>query len=80
MEKLVESAQAIETWQQPLTLRPELSARTIRRLASFVGSGLLEILAERNSLDEDTRVHLNRQLRSRLQQNEESDRAAGHPS
>jgi len=76
MEKLVESAEAIDSWHQPLTLRPELSARTIRRLASFVGTALLETLAIRTGLDEDTRVHLNRRLRRRLQQSEESETAA----
>jgi uncharacterized protein (DUF2336 family) len=73
LEKLVESAEAIDSWHEPLTLRTDLSARTLRRLASFVGTALLDILATRNGLDDDTRVYLNRRLRSRLQREEQSD-------
>lgn len=67
MEKLVESAQAVDSWHEPLTLRAELSARTMRRLASFVGTALLEALTARCGLDEETRIYLNRRLRTRLQ-------------
>lgn len=66
LEKLVETAATIEELHTPLTLRPELSLRTIRRLAAFVGTALLESLTARSGLDEDTRVFLNRRLRSRL--------------
>ncbi len=67
MEKLIESAEAVDSWHLPLTFRADLSARTVRRLASFVGTALLEALAARCGLDEETRVFLNRRLRARLQ-------------
>jgi uncharacterized protein (DUF2336 family) len=66
LERLVESAEEIEALHRPLTLRADLSARTIRRLASFVGTALLESLCAQRGLDDDTRVTLNRRLRSRL--------------
>jgi uncharacterized protein (DUF2336 family) len=68
LEKLVETARDIAAWHEPLVLRSDLSARTIRRLASFVGSALLETLTRRNGLDEETQLLLDRRLRVRLQQ------------
>jgi uncharacterized protein (DUF2336 family) len=68
LEELVETAESIEELHTPLTLRSDLSIRTIRRLASFVGTVLLESLKDRSSLDEDTRTFLNRRLRTRLQE------------
>jgi uncharacterized protein (DUF2336 family) len=74
LDRLVETAQNVTAWHGPLVLRADLSARTIRRLASFVGSALLEALAKRNGLDEDTRLELDRRLRGRLQKGD-SERA-----
>jgi uncharacterized protein (DUF2336 family) len=68
LEKLVETARDVAVWHEPLVLRSDLSARTICRLASFIGSALLETLARRNELDEETQLLLDRRLRVRLQQ------------
>jgi uncharacterized protein (DUF2336 family) len=73
LDKLVETAQGIEELHNPLTLRTDLSMRTIRRLASFVGTALLESLTVRGGLDEDTRIFLNRRLRTRLQKDDSRD-------
>jgi len=66
LERLVETAEKIDTLQEPLVLRSELSERTIRRLAGFVGAGLLDILSRRRGLNEETSLMLQRQLRLRL--------------
>ena len=68
LEELVESAESIEELHAPLTLRSDLSLRTIRRLASFVGTVLLESLAARSGIDEATSIFLNRRLRTRLKE------------
>jgi uncharacterized protein (DUF2336 family) len=68
LEELVETAESIEELHTPLTLRSDLSIRTIRRLASFVGTALLENLAALGDLDEGTRTVLKRRLRTRLQE------------
>ncbi len=73
LDKLVESAERIEDLHHPLTLRTDLSMRTLRRLASFVGTALLECLTIRDGLDEDTRVFLNRRLRTRLKKDDSRD-------
>ena len=68
LEELVEAAENIKELHAPLTLRTDLSIRTIRRLASFVGTVLLESLTARSNLDEDTRFFLYHRLRIRLQE------------
>jgi uncharacterized protein (DUF2336 family) len=70
LDKLVETAESIEELHAPLILRTDLSIRTIRRLASFVGTALLESLSVRGGLDEDTRIFLNRRLRTCLQKDD----------
>jgi uncharacterized protein (DUF2336 family) len=66
LEKLIDHAKQIEDWHTPLATRPDLSQRAIRRIATFVGAALLEILCNRNGLDEDTRQQLSKQLRGRI--------------
>jgi uncharacterized protein (DUF2336 family) len=66
LERIVEQAQDIDAWHMPLVLRTDLSARAIRRISGFVGVALIELLAERNNLDKETKAHLSRRLRARL--------------
>ena len=77
LDKLVETAEHIGALHAPLTLHPDLSARTVRRLAAFVGTALLEALTARSGLDEDTRIFLSRRLRTRLRKNTDDRPAAG---
>lgn len=42
LDRIVEEAETIENWHQPLVLRADLSARAIRRIGGFVGASLLE--------------------------------------
>jgi len=65
-EKLVESAESVAELHHPLVMRSDLSTRTIRRLAGFVGKVLLESLATRDGLDGECRAALDRRLRERL--------------
>ena len=66
LDRIVEQAEEIQSWQMPLVLRADLSARAIRRIASLVGASLIERLVARNDLSDATRIHLNRELRARL--------------
>ena len=75
LEKVVDAAETIDSWHEPLALRPDLSNRTIRRLASFVGTALLEALTLRGGVDENTGVYLKRRLRTRLQKSDEAEQA-----
>lgn len=76
LEKIAERAESIKDWHRPLAMRHDLSARVIRRIAGFVGAALVEGLAARNNLDEDTRRHLAREMQARLAQAAEADETA----
>jgi uncharacterized protein (DUF2336 family) len=69
MDRIVEQAEEIQAWHVPLALRTDLSARAIRRIGSLVGASILERLATRHDLSDATRIHLNRELRTRLAEN-----------
>lgn len=71
MDRIISQAEEIGTWHMPLALRADLSARAIRRIASLVGASIVECLAARNDLSDETRARLNKELRARLA--EESD-------
>ena len=66
LERLVEAAEDVAAWHEPLVLRVDLSLRLVRRLATFVGFNLLDHLSARSGLDEDTRRILNLRLHARL--------------
>jgi uncharacterized protein (DUF2336 family) len=66
LDRIMAQAEEVSDWHLPLTLRADLSARAIRRIAGFVGAALIERLAARNDLSEATRLHLSRELRTRL--------------
>lgn len=71
LENLVEHAKKIEAWHEPLAMHADLSARAIKRIATFVGASLIEALCKRNNLDDETRQVLARQLRSRIDSSHE---------
>ena len=65
LDTIVSQAAEIAEWHGPLVLRAELSPRAIRRIASFVGRGFIDMLASRHDLDDATRSHLKRRLDER---------------
>ncbi len=65
LDAIIDQAERISVWQDAVCVRADLSRRAIRRLASFVSTELIERLCSRHGLDEETKVHLNRQLRAR---------------
>ena len=77
LDKLLETAEHIGALHAPLTLRSDLSARTVRRLAAFVGTALLEALTASSGLEEGTRSFLNRRLRERLRKDTDDSPANG---
>jgi uncharacterized protein (DUF2336 family) len=79
IESLLDRAESIDAWHGPLVMRSDLSVRAVRRIAGFVGASLLEMLAGRHGLDDETQAILKRNLRQRverdLRQQGEDDRA-----
>jgi uncharacterized protein (DUF2336 family) len=70
LDKITENAAEVQSWHEPLVMRPELSIRAVRRVAGFVASSLLEVLAERNNLDRDTTHFLTQRLKARIDETE----------
>jgi uncharacterized protein (DUF2336 family) len=66
-DKIIEHATKVRAWHLPLVLRSDLSQRAIRRIAGFVGLSLIEKLAARAGLDEETQHILSRQMRARVE-------------
>ncbi|MBP6013924.1 MAG: DUF2336 domain-containing protein [Alphaproteobacteria bacterium] len=66
LDRVIEHAAEIEAWHQPVAMRAELSVRAMRRIAGFVGASLLSLLCERNGIDAETKSHLSKKLRERL--------------
>jgi uncharacterized protein (DUF2336 family) len=72
LEKIIDHAQSIEAWHGPLVMRTDLSLRALRRIAGFVGVALLQQLTERHGLDDETQTFLKRNLRQRLERDDEA--------
>lgn len=67
LDRIVENAEEIEAWHQPVVLRADLSLRAVRRIAGFVSSSLLRLLSERGDLDDATATLLSKRVRERLE-------------
>jgi len=65
LDKIISQAAEVAEWHVPLVVRADLSRNAIRRLATFVGSALIDTLAARSGLDEATRNHLKSKLEDR---------------
>jgi uncharacterized protein (DUF2336 family) len=72
LDRLVDRAADIEAWHLPLVQRPSLSSRATLRLARFVAAGLLQGLAARHDLDQETTVAVAAVVRKRLDELEAS--------
>jgi len=66
LEKIIEHGSRIAEWHLPLVLRNDLSQRAIRRIAGFVSAALLDKLAGRDGLDQETRSVLAKRVRTRI--------------
>ena len=65
LDRIISQAAEVAEWHAPLVVRAELSRGAIRRLASFVGSALIDALAMRDGLDAGTRSDLKRKFAKR---------------
>jgi uncharacterized protein (DUF2336 family) len=75
LERIAEGAETIKDWRRPLAMRHDLTPRLVRRIAGFVSAALIERLAARNNIDEDTRRHLAREMQARLAEAAEAEEA-----
>ncbi len=75
MDRIIDQAQEAQALHEPLVMRSDLSVRAVRRIADFVAASLVERLAQRSGLDEDTQAFLRARVRDRL-----SEQALGKDS
>jgi len=76
MDTIVKNAAEVAQWHEPISMRPDLSIRAVRRIAQFVGRDLLHGLADRLGMDEETRRLLSGRLHERLDEGPEGDTEA----
>jgi len=78
-DKIVDHAEKIRDWHEPLVLRNDLSQRAVKRIASFVSASLIEQLSATHKLDGQTQTFLRKQMKERLAAeepgNEDADNA-----
>jgi uncharacterized protein (DUF2336 family) len=75
LDLVVERAPARASWHPALVQRPALPARLVRRVASFVASGLLRRLEQREDLDPKTRAAVSAEVARRLDDGAEAPEA-----
>jgi len=66
LDDLIDRADTIELWHAPLVNRPTLPSGAVARLARFVADDLLDQLAARNELDEETLKAVKSMVRHRV--------------
>ena len=66
LDRIVAAAPAHAPWHRPLVERPDLSHRAVKNIARFVTSTLLDRLAQRYGLDEETARRVSNAVSDRL--------------
>lgn len=75
LEKIISQAAAIEEWHEPLVIRPELSMRAVKRIATFVSRALIDDLAARHKLDGETQITLKAQVKHRIDNADDNEKS-----
>ncbi len=70
LDQIIDNGADITGWHEPLVLRPELSVRAIRRIATFVARSLVETLVETHQLDPDTETEIRQAVEGRIRAGE----------
>lgn len=74
LDLLITTAIDVEALHEPLVMRPNLSIRAIKRIASFVARSLLEDLLAREGLDEETQKELRDRVMERVEGEDGSEK------
>jgi uncharacterized protein (DUF2336 family) len=67
IERVVDLAAPHEHWHEPLVFRPELTLKTVNRIASFISLTLFQQLETREDVPAETLQNLKHAVQSRLQ-------------
>lgn len=77
LDQIIENAEGIDSWHEPLVLRPDLSGRAAKRIAGFVASSLIETLSDRNDLPDDVVGELKSRVRTRIDEEQSIQESSG---
>lgn len=66
LDQIISQASSVEDLHKPLSLRPQLSIRAMRRIAGFVASALVHAMTEQSELSEEQADELLDKVRERL--------------
>ncbi|VAW18078.1 hypothetical protein MNBD_ALPHA09-1954 [hydrothermal vent metagenome] len=69
LDLIVGQADGVTSWHEPLCARPEITSSLAMKLAEFVATSLVEQLAARQDLDDETTARLSRQVGEALARN-----------
>lgn len=75
LDRIISNAAEVAEWHGSLVMRAELSAKSMRRLARFVASALIDDMACRAEIDEATRKHLKKKFADRKKVEEKTETA-----
>lgn len=66
LDQIISQAESVEDLHKPLSLRPQLSMRAMKRIAGFVASALVYAMMEQSDLSEELAEELLDKVRERL--------------
>lgn len=66
LDQIINQAESVEDLHKPLSLRPQLSVRAMKRIAGFVASALVHAMMEQSELTEELAEELLDKVRERL--------------
>ena len=73
LDRIISQASSVEELHKPLTLRPQLSGRAMKRIAGFVASALVHAMVEQSDLSEEQADDLLDKVRERLAEEKVGD-------
>jgi len=66
LDQLIIDAKSVPEWHEPLVMRPKLPFGAISKIAEYVAVSLIEVLAQRNDIDNELRQDLEARVQKRL--------------
>lgn len=73
LDRIIEHAEKVQEWHEPVIMRPSLSLRAMRRIAGFVASSLVDIMIRHHDLGTEAAKDLLSRVRRRLTRETGSD-------
>lgn len=71
LDAIIDAAPRQTSWHEPLVHRRQLSAKAALRIAEFVAHSLIQALADRSDLDQETTATLGKMVTEKLRRDEE---------